>query len=541
MTDEAIRSNAAERVKSVLGDAGIRKSDVQIRDFPDELFVIVSVEQDYAATVGTLTGAMEDAVSSESGLDGAAITVLVRVESSGSLDPDLPGENARVGRLSGPKVEQLVKLMGARSRTSISVPSFQYKEDPRTSVSAAAEARNHLIFGRRGVGKTALLLEVKRTVEQRGEAQRWVNMHVLRELSPEDAFASIMSDVLGEIASHLSDASPKAEQIRELSRKHRDGENDARDLPRVNSVLREILVPGTLAFYLLIDDFYLYPAESQPKLLDLLAASFRDCNAWIKVASIERLTRAFESSTRTGLEVPHDAIVINLDVTLENPRDTQEFLESITQSYVASVGISSTRALAKPEASGRLVLSSGGVPRDYLNLFSNSILVARKSRESAAEIGSQDVAKAAGEYSQSKKRDLEQDVGAVESERMLEFLENLLSEVKGAHYTYFRVDYSQKEHSNYEYLARLVDFRFCHLIQSMVSDQHRAGVKYEAYLLALSEYSDVRVQRNLNVLDIVGGEWVAKTTGVAGAPKSLKGTQLRDRLRSAPVVNLDSL
>lgn len=273
-----------------------------------------------------------------------------------------------------------------------------------------------------------------------------------------------------------------------------------------------------------------------------MASTFRDCNGWLKLASIERLTRAFEPSTRLGLEVPHDATVIDLDVTLEQPSITQKFLESVVQSYISSVGISSPRSIAKPEALGRLVLSSGGVPRDYLNLFANSIVGARKTREQAAEIGREDVSKAAGEYSQSKKRDLEQDVGAAESQRVLSVLENLTNQVKSEqHFAYFRVDSAQKTLPNYEFLARLVDLRFCHLVQAAISDQHRAGIKYEAYLLALSEYSDVRVQRNLNVLDIVNGNWIAKTTGKARSSEVLTATHLRDKLRNAPVVDLATI
>jgi hypothetical protein len=60
-------------------------------------------------------------------------------------------------------------------------------------------------------------------------------------------------------------------------------------------------------------------------------------------------------------------------------------------------------------------------------------------------------------------------------------------------------------------------------------------------LLALSEYSDVRVQRNLNVLDIVSGKWVAKTTGKARSSELLSATQLRDKLRNSPVVDLVSV
>lgn len=525
-------------IKEVLSAADVSDADVKIREFPDEYFVVVTTDQATAATVETLTGQIQEAVARTAASPVAAVTVLVRVNEQPR--DVVKEEPRRRGRLADPRVDQLIRLLEARSRTSITVPSLQYKEDPRASVDSAAAARNHIIFGRRGVGKTALLLEVRRAVEARGDCEQWVNAQVYRHLSPGEAYVGVISDMLSTINSRLSPG-PTAHEIQGLRDALKHAEDPGKLIPSVNSLLRDVLMPDVLAMYLFIDDFYLYPLKFQAELLDKFASTFRDCNAWIKIASIERLTRAFEPSTRVGLEVPHDATVIDLDVTLEQPDATQKFLESVVQSYISSVGISSPRSIAKPEALGRLVLSSGGVPRDYLNLFANSIVGARKARDQAAEIGREDVSKSAGEYSQSKKRDLEQDVGAEESRRILDVLDNLIAQVKGHHFTYFRVDWAQKASANYELLGRLVDLRFCHLIQAAISDQHRAGIKYEAYLLALSEYSDVRVQRNLNVLDIVNGTWVAKITGRARSSQSLTPTQLRDKLRVAPVIDLNSI
>lgn len=537
MTTELDPEAVNAAVDEVLRAAGVRDVDVKIREFPDEYFAVVTVDQDEAATVETLARQIQLAVAKAAKAVDSAVTVLVRTKQL-TRDVQEKRESHPRGRLADPRIDQLIRLLEARSRTSITVPSLQYKEDPRASVDSAAEARNHIIFGRRGVGKTALLLEVRRAIEDRGDCEHWVNAQVYRHLNPDEAYASIMQDILGTIARQLSEGSPIAANIQDVREALNLIEDPGKLIPAVNALLRDVLVPDILAMYFFIDDFYLYPLGLQAGLLDKFAATFRDCNAWIKLASIERLTRAFEPSTRLGLEVPHDATVIDLDVTLEQPGATQNFLQSVFQSYISSVGISSPRSIAKPEALGRLVLSSGGVPRDYLNLFANSIVGARKARQQAAEIGREDVSKAAGEYSQSKKRDLEQDVGADESQRILSVLDNLTEQVKGHHFTYFRVDWAQKTTPNYELLGRLVDLRFCHLIQAAISDQHRAGLKYEAYLLALSEYSDVRVQRNLSALDIVNGTWVAKTTGRARSSQQLTATQLRDKLRVSPIVDL---
>lgn len=541
MTPDSDAQPGVVAIQEILLAAEIDSAEVKLREFPDEYFAVITVDQEEAATAETLSGQIQYAAAKAISSDVSSITVLVRSRQS-SRSKDDSTESARLpSRLADTKVDQLIRLLEARSRTSVTVPSLQYKEDPRASVHSAAEPRNHIIYGRRGVGKTALLLEVRRAVEERGECQHWVNAQIIRNLDPDEAFKAVMADALTAIIKRLATESPTALSLQNVRSALSESHNPGKVIPAVNSALKDILTLDTLGLYVFVDDFYLYPLEYQASLLDKLASTFRDCNGWLKLASIERLTRAFEPSTRLGLEVPHDATMIDLDVTLETPDTTQKFLESVVQSYITSVGISSPRSIAKPEALGRLVLSSGGVPRDYLNLFANSILEARKAREQAAEIGREDVSKAASAYSQRKKRDLEQDVGAQESQQILHVLETLITQVKRDHFTYFRVELSQKTLANYEFLARLVDLRFCHLIQASISDQHKAGIKYETYLLALSEYSDVRVQRNLNVLDIVNGAWVAKITGNAGTSQQLTPTQLRDRLRNSPIVDLATI
>ena len=131
-----------------------------------------------------------------------------------------------------------------------------------------------------------------------------------------------------------------------------------------------------MRLYLFIDDFYLYPISGQPALLDYVAAAMRDCNAWIKVATIERLSRPYEPSTRTGLELPHDATRIDLDVTLEDPAAAQRFLETVLDNYLLAVGISSKNRIAKREGFRSPSTGIRGSPKGLPELIAASIVVA---------------------------------------------------------------------------------------------------------------------------------------------------------------------
>lgn len=535
-------------MRQILAEAEIivSRDSVAERTFPGEHWLVAYVPAESLAIAQSLAGIIEQRLNSDSAEDANPFTVAFRPQAAPIEDEVRVTEG---GRLAQEDVTRLIQLLEARSRTSDALPSLSYVEDPRASLAAIAASRHHLVYGRRGVGKTALLLEAKRIAERAGHIAVWINAHVLRKLDAEHGFTEVADSVLEALIKHAgSSQSPAFKRLSEVRCKivdlHQKSPSDAdiaAVMPTINRALRNVLRLDLMRLYLFIDDFYLLPANVQPQLLDYVAGMLRDCDGWIKVASIERLTRPFEPSTKIGLEIPHDASKIDLDVTLQDPASAQSFLQSVLSNYTATAGVKQPSSIAKPEALGRLVIASGGVPRDYLNLFASSIVAARKSRPQAREIGREDVAKAANESSRSKKRDLEQDVSSTASSRLLVALEHLSSQVKSEGYAYFRIDMAENDRPGYEILAQLVDLRFMHLIQSGLSDQSKAGKKYEAYILDLSEYADVRLKRSLEVLDLEAGTWVSRLTGKKGTKQKLVGTQLRDRLRRAPLIRVDEV
>ncbi|WP_436785940.1 ATP-binding protein [Yinghuangia sp. YIM S10712] len=533
-------------ISQALAQAEISIVRVDERNFPGEKWFIVLVEESELATAQSLAGLIEHQLNAAFGSDNQSLVVTFRPHRAEAQEVQA---RTRSGALSEARVDQLIQLLEARSRTSDALPSLKYMEDPRASLAAIGASRHHLVYGRRGVGKTALLLEAKRLAERDGFVAAWINAQTLRRLDTHAAFLAIAEVALNSLIHHAGSSQGEPfVRLRELNQRvtalrAKGAVSDAElgeTIVSINQALRAVLREGLVRLYLYIDDFYLYSIDAQPYLLDCVTGMLRDCDGWLKVASIERLTRPFEPSSRMGIEVPHDASKIDLDVTLEDPGATQTFLESVLANYTSTVGIKKPSSIARNAALGRLVLASGGVPRDYLNLFASSILAAR-SRPNAREIGKEDVADAAGKAARGKKRDLEQDVSSDNADALLAALEELSINVRNEKYTYFRVDVSQKSHSFYELLAQLVDLRFAHLIQATLSDQHRPGVKYEVYLLDLSEYSDVRLKRGLSILDLEDGKWTHRQSGKAGSEKKLTGSLLRDELRRAPIVDLGQL
>jgi hypothetical protein len=116
------------------------------------------------------------------------------------------------------------------------------------------------------------------------------------------------------------------------------------------------------------DDIHYMDAGEVPGLLDLLHGVSRDNPVWLKVAGIRHQTRWFTQDPPLGLQTGHDASIINLDITLEQPSRAKIFLRNILLSYVDQSDTEPLRGFLSGGALDRLVLACGGVPRDFLLL-----------------------------------------------------------------------------------------------------------------------------------------------------------------------------
>jgi hypothetical protein len=294
-----------------------------------------------------------------------------------------------------------------------------------------------------------------------------------------------------------------------------------------------------------LDDFYFIPRSLQVELLDLLHAVVRDSDIWLKVATIRNLSRWFDPSTQSGLQLGHDADALDLDVTLQDPSRAKLFLESVLRQYAENVGVSSLGRVFSGSSLDRLLLASGSVPRDYLVLASNSITKARE-RSKARTVGVQDVNKSAGDAAVLKLQELDEDLSSNSDwasntryalEQVLEFC------LDETHWTFFRVDFRDKDrHDGYELLASLMDLRMIHLVNPSVSDESHAGEKAEVFMLDLSQYSGERLKKFLHVLDFVGGKFVLKETGRKGEDRvGDTAKKLISILRRGPKIDLTRL
>ena len=540
-----------DTIRSVFDREGVEISSIELKPYPDEVNVIVYVTpMDFVAAV-SIASSVEGQIQSD---DGLPVFVVIR------KTPEVGRQPANLAKFAGMKdsrVDELIRLISAKSRVSSAEPSLVYVQDARASLSTITASRHHLVFGRRGAGKSALMMEARRQVAAEDAVISWTNIQTLRLETPQRIFLFVMDDILSAVIAQRQVVSVRSglalslsemhEQIRSLLSKDSTALDEAqRVVPRAQRALSQYLAVEGVRVFAFVDDFYYVPRDMQPLLLDMVHGAVRDSNIWLKIASIRHLTNWWQASPPMGLQSGQDADLIDLDVTLQDPEKASIFLEGILAEYARRVGISALSRVFTRAALDRLVLASGAVPRDYMVLAVSAINRTRR-RPNARATGVQDVNQAAGDAAGSKIQELEEDMAMNSgvAERTLETLRKVRTFcLDEEQFTYFLVGYRDKEQlpKLYSLLTDLMDVRMIHLVDSGVSDAHQAGSRFEAYMLDLSQFSGSRLKQRISVLDFEDGHFVSKQTRSGVSPQR-GGTslQLIGILRKAPVLQLHLL
>ena len=534
-------------IQNRFSEVGIEIQLIERKDYPGErIFVVHTTEDDFdrAARVGNTL----DRELAAQGFDGFVAVRKVEREVKNRMTRLKEG-------IKDPKATELANLLTARSRTSEVQPSLSYVPDTAQNILTAITPRHHLIFGRRGTGKTALMLEAKRRVESKGYLTSWINIHTHSRESAERIFVWICLDVCEQMQIFYSqkESIPRSltliSKLRDdtdslLAKQEISADEVGRLVPYMQRIIRRFADTSATQFYIFLDDLHYLPSAEQPKLLDLVHSAVRDSDAWLKVAGIRHLTHWFQAKPPLGLQTGHDADHIDLDVTLEKPSQAKTFLEEVFLSYAQHVEISSLSSILSSKALDRLVLASGAVPRDYLTLSANAINQAR-TREKARVVGVQDVGKSASQIAEVKISELEEDGASTEGmSNRIKGLDQILRFCKEKNCTFFRIDFRDRDDHSEEYriIRELMDGRLIHLVRASLSDIREQGRKYEIYMLDLSQFSAERFKLRIKTLDFQKGYIVFRETGTTMEPK--KGDtskRLSNILRRGPLFELQQL
>lgn len=294
-----------------------------------------------------------------------------------------------------------------------------------------------------------------------------------------------------------------------------------RHLQDYKSGLRSALRGAWARAYVLVDDFYLIRKDLQPHVVDYLHRLLRGTDAYLKLGTIRHRTllRTHEGQT-VGVELSQDVEEISLDKTFESFEETNAYLHAMLNQMAGVVqdGMNMS-ALFNADAPRALTLASGGVPRDFLNIFVDAIDMSAQSGK-VDRLTPTFIYKAASLHSyKSKIANLQEEAGydAEALERL--FLDLVAFCLKEKKKTAFLVahDDAREYAEEQELLQQLMDFKLLHVIAQNTSAASGRQGRFVAYTLDFSIFMEPR-RRGIELVEFWRVDGQRRPVGVREAP-----------------------
>jgi len=271
----------------------------------------------------------------------------------------------------------------------------------------------------------------------------------------------------------------------------------------------------------IIDDFYLIKKDRQPDVIDYLHRLLRGTDYYLKVGTVRHRTNLVRNDGQTiGVIVDQDIEQINLDRTLEDLTSPTQFLSRILNSMGKKVNIADVvQELFNPQAFEKLVISSGGVPRDFLTIFVNAIDIALSSGQTI-HLTPTLIWKAASSFSYRNKlknlrTDISTDAPAIEKI----FRDILKFCIVAKKRTCFLISQDDARQNSYihEFILQLMDGKLIHIIESDTSAASGRPGRYEAYTLDFSLFMEPR-KRGIEIVEFWNFDEGGRRIGVRESP-----------------------
>lgn len=278
--------------------------------------------------------------------------------------------------------------------------------------------------------------------------------------------------------------------------------------------------------YLILDDMYFLKKDIQPYFIDYMHRLTKGTNLYIKVATIKHRSLLYQQigDSYIGTEIGHDIHDVDLDYTLDKFEDLKNFMKELLEhaSYESGANINIDDLFAGDSFS-QLCLASGGVPRDFLSLF---LKMSNQFLLKGDKINKVAVTDTAIASIGNKITSIHQD-----TENESEILEAYLGEIKNYVYTKNRTNtflVSREDLEKYKQirqaLRELVDMRLLHIIDNNTSCAPSDGRRYEAYIIDVGLYDNSR-PRNFNQIE----------------PGITDNRGRKDKIRSAPKLKFEQI
>jgi hypothetical protein len=445
--------------------------------------------------------------------------------------------------------------------------------DARNNVESVLAEANHVLFGRRGSGKSALMFAAKDANKSKTlsifidcedlkdrpypdvilEILIQINKQIIRGLgfkalffSPTGYFALwklsrtlvklkqrplvAEKEIAEEFSTHLSaeteygGAGLSKKTSANETKKFVKLEAIRRDISEwrdtIDEACRKADIKKVLIF---IDDFYQLPSERHAEIADIVHRICKQSRLYFKVSTIRHRSQLYkeEKGQPFGIQSVHDYQAVDLDFSLERFTEARDALRAILCGIAETVDMTpdDVAQLFMGKGFDRLVEASGGVPRDFLSLLASYLN--NSLPQTKQPLGKDAVRDLAGNYFQAKRTDMNTDAEKGESEQLMTLFDRINDFCLEKKKNTFMIDrdLASDDKELYQRILKLADFRLIHRISSSRSNPTVSGKSFDTYMLDIGCYSYMRkLSGKLNEIDLTKNE---KT--------------LIDELRTAPI------
>ncbi|MFM1662090.1 hypothetical protein [Aeromonas salmonicida] len=293
------------------------------------------------------------------------------------------------------------------------------------------------------------------------------------------------------------------------------------DLSNIKKLFADVAAYIGKDIFLILDDFYFIRKDEQPYFLDFFHRVSKNIPLYLKVATIQHRSKLYiQDESYVGIELPHDAQAINLDYSLQDFERLVSFKRELLVHINKKAGVDvDYNNLITENAFRFLCLASGGVPRDFFSLLISLEPLFGQNRA----ISKPKVIEKAIENLRDKMESLRKD--ASDEVSLLEhYLRIIRSEIiDKKRWNAFLLSNSevQKHPQINQAIKELTDLRFIHLVNPNISAASSDGTRYSAYML------DIGLFPNSNPRDFQQVE-----------PGQTDENHRQDKIRSAPKLDL---
>ena len=353
---------------------------------------------------------------------------------------------------------------------------------------------NHIVYGRRGSGKSSLLAYLMHNLRHSKSPYAWVDIQTYSGRRDIGAIAEIFIDIIEQLKIYNSELEKFLPEIDEVTGKSENIDLINQLIPKIRRILGKI-VSQYGHIFIFLDDIHILYEGLQPILLDKLYSLCRGNQVFLKISGIEQFVKLRDPVSRQGLETPGDIQVIRLDYNLTTPDQSKKHIEEILNKHAIYCGLPSIGYICGKGVIDRLVWVSAGVPRDALYLFAQAIR--ESSIKDQKKVSVTGINLSASKMADEKLKDIQLDTSEKSNEinKVLDKIRDFC--IKQERQNCFLVEI-QNENLIFHTIEALISLRLLHILYSSFTPSE-VGKRYVALMLDYGLYVALRPAKSIDL------------------------------------------